>query len=492
MTDSLFMSNTIYDSLIIGKRFGLTNTARNLNEEFTSDKNRIIFSPPFRRLQQKAQVFSLETNASVRSRLTHTLEVATIGVTIAEKIANRLNEANILEQRLIIPFIKIVENACLLHDLGNPPFGHFAEEAIKKWFTKYWSDAFTAASNIKQAEFQTMPIQKILINDFLHFDGNPQSIRIMVKLQDIPLNYGNVGMNLTYSQIASVVKYIATPNLIDKNNHLFKKAGYFISESEKIEEIKKELSLEKRYPLTYIMEAADDISYCLSDIEDGIEKRILTPQEFFQKLAIEYEATNPKDNRYKRVLDKKENKRDFFHFKIDFVRDLEMYAVESYINNHQKIIDGSFQELIDESSDEGKMLKCLKTLSRKYLFRSTEAENKELVGYQAIYGILYKYKCLLELEYSRFWKLVQSKHDINTVLGSGMDLEWRLFNRLPDKFIEVYKYESEECKNEYGENTDIFKQYEWFHRAHLIVDYISGMTDNYVLETYNLLYGIKI
>lgn len=137
------------------------------------------------------------------------------------------------------------------------------------------------------------------------------------------------------------------------------------------------------------------------------------------------------------------------------------------------------------------MLACLKTLSRKYLFRSKEAENKELIGYHAIYGILDKYKSLLDLPYEKFYSLIDSKHNITNLLGTGLDFQWRLFNKLPEKYIDAYRHEYNYAQEVYKELSD-FLQYEWFQRAHLIVDYVAGMTDNYVLETYNLLYGIKI
>lgn len=486
------MSIAFYDKIISHKRLGPTTTPRTLNEEFTSDKNRIIFSSPFRRLQQKTQVFSLETNASVRSRLTHTLEVATIGISIAERVLVKLKDQEKIRKELILPFIKIVENACLIHDIGNPPFGHFAEEAIKEWFRNYWKDSFLKASKL-HLDINDLEINNSLINDFLHFDGNPQGLRIITKLQDIPEIFHDVGMNLTFAQIAAVIKYVASPNNIDKSNSLYKKAGYFFSEKDKVEKIKVELNITNRYPLTYIMEAADDISYCLSDIEDGIEKNILTSRYFFEKLDEECQIVFGKeDYSFHTLVKLKKTKYDFFKLKIDLIRKLENHSIDRYIEKHEEIMDGTLPELIEKESPEGMFLKCLKTISRKYLFRSKEAENKELSGFHAIYGILEKYRCLLDMEHSKFFDLVRSKEDLDKILGAGLDLQWRLFNRLPKKYIDAYKYEYEELKKSCLGNETKFIQYEWFNRAHLIVDYVSGMTDNFVIETYNLLYGIKL
>lgn len=483
------MSISVYDKLIVKTRTK-SNAERSLSEEFTSDKSRIIFSSPFRRLQQKAQVFSLETNAAVRSRLTHTLEVATIGISIAEKIVHTLVNEKLIAPNLVLPFIKIVENACLIHDIGNPPFGHFAETAIKEWFAKNWRALFFKATKLEKSKVHEYVISKTLMQDFLHFDGNPQGVRIVCKLQDIPGLYTDIGLNLTYSQIASIIKYPGSTSNVNSKNPLYKKAGYFHSENAKIEEIKQILGFENRYPLTYIMEAADDISYCLSDIEDGLEKRILSTSYFFQKLQLEW--TNNFDGKthdFDSYFTGK-TKADFFKFKIELTRELEQHAINTYIGRHKEVLNGTLPELIDKDTDGGLMLKCLKAVARKYLFRSPDAENNELAGHEIILGILNKYSAILKIKHGEFYNLVSAKEDLDKVLGSGLDLEWRLFNRLPEKYIEAYKFEYGKCKTEFDEET--FIQYEWFHRAHLIVDYISGMTDNYALETYKLLYGIKL
>ena len=165
-----------------------------------------------------------------------------------------------------------MENACLLHDLGNPPFGHFAEEAIKKWFRINWRETFIAATSIPERDLAgTDAIINILLNDFLNFDGNPQGIRIVTTLQDIKLptrngTFTDSGLNLTISQIAAILKYTSSPSEVDKSDSLKKKAGFFYTEAEKISLIKKRLGITGRYPLVYIMEAADDISYCLSSL----------------------------------------------------------------------------------------------------------------------------------------------------------------------------------------------------------------------------------
>ena len=170
---------------------------KNNIEEFYSDRSRIIYCSAFRRLQQKAQVFSLEPNASVRTRLTHSLEVADLGRTIARRI-----ETNLLEKNIISPdesqcITAIVENACLLHDIGNPPFGHFGEAAIKEWAVRYASEL--PADDVEKNDLFTR-----LMEDFKEFDGNPQGFRTITKLYT---EHDKHSLNLTYATLLSCLKY---------------------------------------------------------------------------------------------------------------------------------------------------------------------------------------------------------------------------------------------------------------------------------------------
>lgn len=258
-------------------------------EEFYSDKSRIIYSSSFRRLQQKAQVFSLEPNASVRTRLTHSLEVSDLGRTLANKIAYKLNKNGQLSDENILPLVAIVENACLLHDIGNPPFGHFGEDAIKEWAKNILEyipkNLEHIPKNLKKNKNDELLEE--LITDFKEFDGNPQGLRIITKLHP---DFDQHSLNLTYSTLLSMIKYPRTPITNETDKGKFKKAGYFHTEKNIVEEIheKLEIPLGSRYPFVYIMEAADDIAYCMSDIADGIEKGIITETEFIEESKKEW------------------------------------------------------------------------------------------------------------------------------------------------------------------------------------------------------------
>ena len=209
-------------------------------DEFYSDRSRLLYSSSFRRLQQKAQVFSLEPNASVRTRMTHTLEVSDLGRTLANEIAQQLYNKKLISLRSVPQIVAVVENACLLHDIGNPPFGHFGESAIKNW-----------SKNSIEYLAKTIPNYQMFINlakDFEEFDGNPQGFRIITKLHTETDEYS---LNLTYATLLCALKYSRSAGE-ESGEGIRKKAGYFISEKELVERIYSCVGLElyHRFPLT--------------------------------------------------------------------------------------------------------------------------------------------------------------------------------------------------------------------------------------------------
>ena len=166
------------EALISGKRRKPTSVSgRVLAEQLISDRSRIVYSPPFRRLAKKAQVFSLESNAAVRNRITHSLEVSDVGRWIAYEVTQELMRRGSLNHEFQLPIIYAVENACLLHDIGNPPFGHFGESAIQKWFEN-WEKYYRQACTPGELGISRM---RTLMEDFTQFDGNPQGCRIALR-----------------------------------------------------------------------------------------------------------------------------------------------------------------------------------------------------------------------------------------------------------------------------------------------------------------------
>ncbi len=462
-----------YKKFFSTKRLRDTTISRaNSIEEFYSDRSRLIYSSSFRRLQQKAQVFSLESNSSVRTRMTHSLEVSDIGRSLSNRIAQKLYEQNYIDQSEIGMMVSIVENACLLHDIGNPPFGHFGEEAIKSWARNSFTDA-----GISRYKVQNKKLFKKLINDFLQFDGNPQGFRVITKLHT---ERDRFSLNLTYSTLLCSMKYVRAAGEPETQPNT-KKAGYFLSEESLVTDIWKEVGMNAhtRYPFAYIMEAADDIAYCMSDISDGIEKGIITLQSFVNEFRSVWE------NSYgKRTCPIKKALSDSFNqeISIPWSKQIMQEATDQYMKHHEALYSGTHKELIPVDGT-GRILKTMKEVSRKILYSSIQAESIEITGYAVITGILKHYEKILEMPHEDFKMLVYGGG------LTGYDLEKRLFHRLGKRYIEAYKYEIEGLNN-YA--PDKYLTMELWYRIHLIIDHVSGMTDEYALETYQMLEGINL
>lgn len=473
-----------------------------------SDRARLIYSAAFRRLQQKAQVFSLESNAAVRSRLTHSIEVSHIGrylvASIQEKILKKeqfMHAEYWKEHSLAIS--NIVETACLMHDIGNPPFGHFGEAAIVEWANGVEAARKAGCSALGEN------FEDSLLDDFKYFDGNPQGFRIITKLQG---DDGLHGLNLTYTQLAAFLKYTHSPSSIMSGNDdlaFRKKIGYFETEKEVIESAWESLSMPKhmRHPLGFLMEASDDISYCISDIEDGIEKNIISVSHFanqmicqLQKINSEYSGNKICDKLIAKLQGENNGKTgDFLSFKTTLSNFLVETVSEKYIENYESLLSFDFKkELISKGSIEHAILKILKIYTGDYLFTSAEAECMELSGFSIISGILKEYEQLLKLPSKQFLSLMEN--DFENIKKYGLHRHRRLYNRLPSKHINAYKSAIAKQSVLSKDFEEVFKRkfneidvkVEWHLRVHLIVDFISGMTDQFSMEFYQMLKGINV
>lgn len=275
------MMKMTWEKLLSDKRLGmeedyLPNSANAPWErtEFERDYDRIVFSAPFRRLQNKAQIFPLSGNIFVHNRLTHSLEVSCVGRSLGNNVGRALQK-----RYGELPFdasalSSIVSTACLAHDMGNPPFGHSGERAISAYFREGHGAALEDALRQEGGRWE----------DFLHFEGNANSFRLLTH-QFVGRRKG--GFALTYSSLASIVKYPWA------SHRAAGKFGYFATEEATMAMIADELGLIKkadspshyaRYPLVYLVEAADDICYQIMDIEDAFKLRILTYNEVLDYL----------------------------------------------------------------------------------------------------------------------------------------------------------------------------------------------------------------
>jgi len=467
-------------------------TTSNLQMALESDRGRIMNSAAIRRLQQKTQVFPLERNAAVRSRLTHSLEVQQVGRFIVQRIFANLS----FEQQkdygltdLERPLESLVEMACLMHDIGNPPFGHFGEAAINHWFNT--NLASVTPERCREPNTGIGVIFKHLAQDICNFEGNAQGIRIIHSLQTL---------NLTYSQSAGILKYTRPAGLDVKDipqnkNYLMKKVGYYYSEKAFIEALQNELTIEPycRHPASYIMEAADDISYCLADIEDAVEKGIITIEllctvlkNHYQKVLINLtiDDTEHQDFVSKAVnyaLERgKAQPYNFIYLRVALLHPLVNHAAKRFIENIEPIYHGDFNHaLLEDRSHLHAVTQTLKQVAQAHVFSDKEVEKLELQGYRIINGLLDSYKPLLQLTSDDFKRALNG--------DKRLLIESRLVKKLSKKHLNSYQHAIDAMQEE----PDHFAAYEFYYRCRLIQDYISGMTDQFAYDEYRSLMVIS-
>ncbi|MBD2821655.1 dGTPase [Xenorhabdus sp. 42] len=476
-----------------------------VNRQFESDRGRIINSAAIRRLQQKTQVFPLERNAAVRSRLTHSLEVQQIGRYISKTIIAELTKQNLLKKyglsERLQAFESLVEMACLMHDIGNPPFGHFGEAAIKDWFSRRLDPNYLPNEENRQDNCQVAALflsglpgeekrdlfRRQLRKDLCQFEGNAQAIRLAHNL---------LRLNLTYAQIGCILKYTCPAYRLEASppefNYLMKKKGYYWSEDSFIRELRKELQMGDscRFPLTYIMEAADDISYCIADLDDAVEKGIFNVDQLVEYLKKEW-AENGGHRKgdlfettvtqaYKKTTSnevrRNVHEQFFMYLRVFITGKLVPYTVRLFIEHLPEIYAGTFNRaLLEGDGEEYRLLKTLKNVTRKQVFNHPEVEELELQGYRIITGLLDVYNPLLTLSRQDFTVLHQNNfHD-------KFFIETRLLHKLSTKHRLAY---SEAVEGMVATDESEKDMLEFYYRARLIQDYISGMTDHYAYEEY--------
>ncbi len=458
-----------------------------LDYSVESDRGRILSSAAFRRLQKRTQVFALELNASIRTRLTHSLEVAQTARFIAKSILSRLDGTCGLEG-LENAFVSTAEMTSLLHDIGNPPFGHFAEQTINKWMHDHavpMMERFTCNTP------QLLELRALLTQDICSYDGNAQAIRLISKLQRL---------NLSYTQMLSVLKYTrgafeSKPAKDDALSYVMKKPGYYYSEKAMVEQIQEALHVTPghRFPLTYIMEAADDISYLTADLEDAVEKGILNLDQVYELIRSACEKEEEVylleviEKRYRLAKDNDAPYQFNMFFTLTratLVRDLVAHVTEIYVSNHEAIFEGSFNSALldfDTHSKYHKAVKILETLSARYIYSHKEVQKLELQGYSIINGLLDIYKPLLELDAEAFGALLRGER-------IACFIATRLIGRISSKQIAAYQ-------NDVGalacDDAEHFALMEWYYRVRLVTDYVSGMTDDYALHEYRTLSALS-
>ncbi|MGX5914729.1 dGTPase [Aliidiomarina sp. Khilg15.8] len=451
-----------------------------------SDRGRIINSAAVRRLQQKTQVFPLERNAAVRSRLTHSLEVQQTGRFIVQTLFAKLREQDAGHE--LAPYERevesMVEMACLMHDIGNPPFGHFGEAAISGWFADFLPQLPALESTALRRELA-------------NFEGNAQGIRIISSLQRL---------NLTYAQAACVLKYTrmgteARPAAAHPRAYLQKKPGFYVAELDYVRAMREHLHMAEgaRHPLTYLMEAADDISYCLADMEDGVDKGILSYTQLAEHLQAQFVADCAEAGvdvhgqhfsgySFSEVMQRAQdaaaaepiNKaHEFFvRLRVGFIHQLVDHAAQAFVDNYAEVVAGSLDRaLLEDKSACHLLIKTLKQVAVEYIFSVPEVETLELQGYQIIRGLLDHYQPLLQLSGEDFDRLTRGE-------GRKLLVHSRLFKRLPGKHVKAYLLQRTQPPQDFVVDA---ASWELYCRCRLVQDMVSGMTDQYALDEFNLL-----
>ena len=440
-----------WKQLISNKRFGQEHKHAERHDdrsEFKRDYDRLIFSSAFRRLQNKTQVFPLPGSIFVHNRLTHSLEVASVGMSIGNDISRRvIQKRPELKDTLVEEIGTIVSAACLAHDLGNPPFGHSGEKAIQTFFSEGLGQKI---KSMVSSEFW---------DDITHFEGNANAFRILTHRFKGRRQGGFV---MTYSMLASIVKYPFASSLASNHG----KFGFFASEAESYRKIADELGIfcksapgeplkYARHPLVYMVEAADDICYEIMDIEDSHKLKILSFAET-EHLLLSFFDEDIQQKIRQRIIDEEmtdENEK-VVYMRASVIGKLENECVAAFLAHEEEILAGTFEgSLIDHISErQKKAYKECEKISYSKIYQSKPVLDIELSGYQ-IMATLMEVFIEAAVNPSRFY----SKQLLRRV-SSQYDIE--------------------------NENLE--------ERIMSVIDYISGMTDIYALDIYQKINGISL
>ncbi|WP_408026704.1 dGTP triphosphohydrolase [Tenacibaculum litoreum] len=448
------------------KRYGVDNGKRDIRSEYERDWDRIIFSSPFRRLQNKTQVFPLPEEVFVHNRLTHSLEVASIGRSLGKIIGKKISQIDeIKEDGNARPFYRnnlknVIASACLAHDLGNPAFGHSGEEAISKYFRKRDTDKtedLNFKKNFTEQEW----------NDLITFEGNANALRILT-MQQQGRNKG--GFRLTYSTIGSIIKYPCESSASNKKILHRKKYGYFKIDEEVFLDIAKELNLisdnvesrvtYKRHPFVYLVEAADDIAYNIIDFEDAHRLGILT-YETVRNAFIKIIKHNPKDDieRVKEHADSLMNDKNesIAYLRAKSINTLIYKCSDIFWNNRDQIIKGKQNKSLIQSIPELKEV----------------MDEIEKISIEKIYNA----RKVIELEIAGFRIMSSLVEDFVTSALTEKDKRDKEQNKILGLLPKQYYFDESSSA---------------YIKVMHILDFISGMTDLFALKLYRKLRGIEI
>lgn len=444
-----------WEQLLSNKRLGQEKTAHREDDrsEFQRDFDRLIFSAPFRRLQNKTQVFPLPGSIFVHNRLTHSLEVSSVGRSLGNDVSRLLLERHPeLEHTHLTEMGSIVSAACLAHDLGNPPFGHSGERAIGSYFSEgegrkyetYFCDE--TGDSLTPEQWQ----------DLIHFEGNANAFRLLTH-HFIGRREG--GFVMTYSTLASIVKYPYASSQASKKG----KFGFFQSEEADYHKIAQELGIKKirgaegeryaRYPLVYLVEAADDICYQIMDIEDAHKLKILTTEET-KTLLLSFFDEEKQKAATERLATLDDINEQIVYLRSIVIGLLENECVRVFVDNEEAILQGQFEGSLIEhisTTPQEAYKQCVKTAVAK-IYHAQMVVDIEIAGHKVITQ-------LLDLM-------------LDAVTHTDRTYSKILINRVSSQY-------------------DI-KAATLYERILAVLDYISGMTDVFALDLYRKINGMSL
>ena len=447
----------------------LKNT--DLRSEFEKDYHRIIGSASFRRLQDKTQVFPLDKSDFIRTRLTHSLEVSSFAKSLGQNIGENIllyKKDTGFTPRMKEDICSILQCAGLIHDIGNPPFGHFGELAIREWFER----------NLPVLKFHGKPIDQMLTErmreDLYHFEGNAQALRLVSKLHFLVDEHG---MNLTYALLNTIVKYPVASDEIDpkSGNIKDKKLGYYLADAEIFREIQEATGTNgRRHPLTFILEAADDIAYKTADIEDAFIKGFISYQKLLEELTelqVMYGKSDANTFNPARLLDEL-----YLRGKDKHVEDPEEYAIKNWIvrvqgflincatygftSNYNEIMAGEYEHDLFYHTFAEKLMDMLGDLAFREVFTS-----------DTIYRMEVAEATMIDYLMDRFVSAVIKYDDKEEKMGT---LDIRMVSFISSNYKNAYHFQAQGKSDEER----------LYLRLLLVTDYICGMTDSYAKRLY--------
>lgn len=462
-----------WEKLLSPVRYGCyqkTNKSKtaDLRSEFEKDYHRIIGSASFRRLQDKTQVFPLDKSDFIRTRLTHSMEVSSLAKSLAQNIGAYIlqnHQEDGFDFQMKSDICDILQCAGLIHDIGNPPFGHFGEEAIRDWFQK----------NLASLSVNDTPITELLTEqqmaDFYHFEGNAQALRLVSKLHFL---VNENGMNLTYGVLNTILKYPNSSQEINPGtgNVKDKKMGYFYAEQELFHKITETTGTGRnRHSLTFILEAADDIAYRTADIEDAFKKGCISYDDLIKELkkTVDGYPIQVLERQYAKAKEKE-------------IANPEQYAVQNWLVR--------MQGYLIYSATDGFTAHYSEIMAGEYpydLFFHTQGEKLILALGRIAYDYAFTSMPILKLEIAA-----------NTIITYLLDKmvpavlqydEEKPMGMMEQKYVKLISENYRQIYHMYAKGKDHGEKV--YLRLLLVTDYISGMTDSFAKDLYQELNGIR-